>query len=288
MKVYEPSGGEFANTEAGIVLFNHFGATVSQDTGRDARVMADTYYLPVIAVDRPGTAGFMPNRELAGELSNPNGYLAHMAQLGKDIDRQVECLGIARLIAAGRSAGGLGALALARSETVTSLQAVFAAEPVGCEQLPLDEGKKRYSDYLKQQKELVDESASEELVKPLPPGLSLFPMIGRGLSIPPAMLFDRFHNQKLFASDTALQYAAYIAEELSLIDTTLEFAEHSMVATPEVYERDILPIAGLREGGTPFEVKKPAGTVHSSFDNREYMNRMMGPTVVRTLLRADA
>jgi pimeloyl-ACP methyl ester carboxylesterase len=286
MRVFEPSAGNFADTETGVVLFNQFGGTVSQDTGRDAQVLADFFNLPVIGVNRPGTGGFSLHRQLAKASSSPDGYLAAMSPLGKEIDQQVESLGITKLISTGRSAGGLGALALARSETVSSLSAVFAAEPVGCEQLPLKEGVKRYSDYLKQQKELLDNATVLELVKPLPPGLPLFPAIGRLLSIPPAMLIDRFHNKELFASNATRQYAMYIAENLSLIDTTLEFAEHSMVATPEIYERDILPIASLRsQDGAPFEVKRPGGTVHASFDNRNYMSQVIEPTIIRTLVK---
>lgn len=286
MKIHQPEDGNFADVETGIVLLNQFGGVVSQDTGRDAQVLADTYNLPVIAVNRPGTGAMLPNRRLAGELSTPDGYLTHMSRIGQDIDREADALGISKLIAAGRSAGGLGALALARSETVSSLRAVFAAEPVGCEQMPLSDGKKRYSDYLKEQKELLADATDEELVKPLSPGLSLFPAIGRLVSIPPAMLIDKFHNQRLFASDIALQYAEYIAEHMALVDTTLEFAEHSMVASDEVYDRDIRPLSELRpENGAPFEVKKPSGTVHASFDNRNYINKVIEPTISRTIAR---
>ncbi len=249
--------------------------------------MADFFGLPVIAVNRPGTAGIIPHKNLEKSLSTPNGYLAEMTPVGKSIDRQADSIGITKLVSTGRSAGGLGALALARTETVSSLSAVLAAEPVACEKLPLKEGVKRYSDYLKQQKELLDGASSGEMVKPLPPGLPLFPAISRLVSIPPAALFDRFHNKELFASDAALQYAAYIAENLNPIDTTLEFAEHSMVATPEVYERDVQPIADLRKDGAPFKVNQPAGTVHASFDNRQYMNEVTSPAVTRTLVRAE-
>jgi pimeloyl-ACP methyl ester carboxylesterase len=286
MRIHEPNDGNFADAETGIVLFNQFGGTASQDTGRDARVLADTFNLPVVAVDRPGTASLMPHRKLEQSLATPHGYLLEMSELGRDIDRQVDSLGIKKLIAAGRSAGGLGALALARSEMVTSLVAVFTAEPVGCEDMPLKEGTKRYSEYLKSQKELLDAATDDELVKPLPPGLALFPAISRLISIPPAMLVDRFHNQRIFASDAALEYAAYIAERLTLVDTTLEFAEHSMVATNEVYDRDIRPLSELRaENGAPFEVKKPSGTVHASFDNRDYMSKVIAPTIDRTIAR---
>jgi pimeloyl-ACP methyl ester carboxylesterase len=286
MRVFEPIDGQFADIETGIVLFNQFGAIVPQDAGRDAQVLANSFNLPVIAVERPGTDSYIPHKELAETLSSPDGYLAAMSSLGKRIDRQVDNLGITKLITAGRSAGGLGALALARSETVSSLSAVFAAEPVACEQLPLKEGAKRYSDYLKQQKEILEDSNSEELVRPLSPGLSLLPAIGRLISIPPAMLIDRFHNRKLFASNAARQYATYIAKNLRLVDTTLVFAEHSMVAAPEVYEGDMLPIADLRTDGAGFEVKKTKGTVHASFDNRDYMNKVIEPTITQTLLRA--
>jgi hypothetical protein len=286
MRVFEPNDGNFADTETGVVLFNQFGSTVSQDAGRDAQVLADAFNLPVIAVNRPGSGGFIPSGKLANSLSTPDGYLAEMAPIGRSVDQQAESLGIEKLIATGRSAGGLGALALARSETVSSMSAIFAAEPVGCEVLPLKEGFGRYRDYLKQQKELLDAATDEELIKPLPPGLPLLPAIGRLSSIPLAMLIDRFHNQKLFASDASLQYATYIAENLTLVDVALGFAEHSMVATPEVYERDIVPIAALREDGAPFEVERLKGTVHASFDNREYMNQVIRPTIARTLLRA--
>lgn len=68
------------------------------------------------------------------------------------------------------------------------------------------------------------------------------------------------------------------------MDTTLEFAEHSLVATPDI-EKDILSqLPSLRGSwGTPFIVNRPAGTVHSSFDNREYMNAVISPTVQRVL-----
>lgn len=287
MKIHQPEDGNFADTQTGIVMFNQFGGVVSQDTGRDAQVLANEYNLPVIAVNRPGTGAVMPSGRLADELSTPDGYLVHMSRMGKDIDREADALGITKLIAAGRSAGGLGALALARSETVGSLSAVFAAEPVGCEQMPLSDGKKRYSDYLKEQKELLANAADEELVKPLPPGLPLFPAIGRLLSIPPAMFIDKFHNQRLFASDVALQYAEYIAEHMGSVDTTLMFAEHSMVASPEVYDREIFPVFVSRESTAPtrFTTKKPNGTVHASFDNRDYMSQVIEPTIERTLAR---
>jgi pimeloyl-ACP methyl ester carboxylesterase len=282
MRVYEPGDGNFADTETGIVLFNQFGSTVSQDSGRDAKVLADTFNLPVLAVDRPGTAGVIPSKKLADSLSTPNGYLVEMASLGKEIDKRAESLGMSKTIAAGRSAGGLGALALARTETVSSTRAVFAAEPVGCEKMALDQGVKRYSNYLKHQKELLDDKEMG-LVRPQSPGLSLFPTIGRIISIPIAGLYDKFHNKSLFASDAALQYAAYIAENMNLIDVTMEFAEHSMVATPEAYNRDIVPISWLRVGGAPFVVRQPAGTVHASFDNRGYMNQVIEPTIKRTI-----
>jgi pimeloyl-ACP methyl ester carboxylesterase len=287
MRLKEPSDGNFASHNTGIVLFNQFGATGAQDAGRDAQVLADTFHIPVVAVDRPGTGGFTVHPKLAKRLSTPDGYLAEMSQLGATIDAAVENLGIEHLIVSGRSAGALGALALARSETVSSLDSVFAAEPIACENVPEKEGFKRYTEYLKEQKEQIDAASSEELVKPLPPGLPLFPAIGRILSIPKAALVDKFHNQAIFASDASLQYATYIAENMSQVDTTLEFAEHSLVATPEVYENVLLPIAKLRtEGGAPFMLKQPKGTVHASFDNRGYMNQVIEPTVTRALLRA--
>ena len=212
MHVFEPENRDFADTNAAIVLFNQFGATVSQDNGRDAQVLADKFSLPVLAVDRPGTAGVIPHKRLASRLSTPDGYLAEMAQLGKNIDRQVEAIGIDTIITTGRSADALGALALARSETVSNLGFVFAPEPIACEQVPSEDGFKHYKDYLKQQKELLDAATSEELVKPLPPGLSLFPAIGRLVSIPPAMLFDKFHNQGIFASNASCHHWIYTSK----------------------------------------------------------------------------
>ncbi|HVX47887.1 MAG TPA: hypothetical protein VHA05_00825 [Candidatus Saccharimonadales bacterium] len=284
MRVFEPTDGHFSDQETGVVLFNQFGATVSQDAGRDAQVMADSFHLPVLAVDRPGTAGFFPSKKLARRLSTPNGYLAEVAILGEKIDGKAEKLGVKKLVATGRSAGGLGALALVRSETVSSTSAICVAEPVACEDMPLKQGAERYSEYNKHQKELLNDD-SMALVRPLPPGLPLLPAIGRLISIPPAMLFDRFHNQRLFASDAAIQYAAYIAENMAAVDTTLEFAEHSMVATPDVYKHDVQPVAELRKEGAPFVVKQLSGTVHASFDNRNEMNRVIAPTIERTIER---
>lgn len=209
MKVYEPVD-DYADVSTGIVMFNQFGATASQDTGRDAESMANALQLPVISVDRPGTGSLVPHRGLVEQCSDPDDYLVLMSKIGQKVDERVESLGLSRVITTGRSAGGLGALALARTETVSNLSAIFAAEPVGWEQLSLKAGLKRYVDYLKWQKEFIKTSTDEELVKPLPPGLSLFPAIGRMLSIPPAALIDRYHNKGLFASNAALKYAGFI------------------------------------------------------------------------------
>lgn len=272
-----------ASEQLGVILVNHGGSTVSQDTGRDAQALADSFNLIVIGVDRPGTAGMLPSRRLASALSTPAGYVAETAKLGKRVDHEIEMLGLRRIIAVGRSAGGLGALALARSETVSTLTYLFVAEPAACENISLEEGARRFQEYGVVQKKLQENDSNGRLVKPVPPLLTWYEATRRRASIKPAFLYDRSHNRHILTTDASLQYARYIAKQQQNIDTTLAFAEYSLVVTPNIYRTEALPIALLRREGAPFSVTQHNGTTHASYDNRAYFAQLLQPVVERAL-----
>jgi len=286
VEVFEPSETptQTAPDGLGIVLFNHVGSTVSQDTGRDAQDITNRYGLPVIAVDRPGSA-CPPDRTLAQALGNPRVYLLHMDILGKEIDRRADSLGVHSLIAVGRSAGAVAALALARTEVVGSLRYIAAAEPVACEPMSVKDGLRRYRQYHLDQRQLIIEARrnDSDLIRPQSPSLPIGEAAMRIASLVPAAYRDRYNNKFHWSSDAAAQYAEYLAEH-SDVDTTIEFATHSLAGNFAVvsYLRDVG--ASYRQpADVPFVVgRSPVETVHASYDNRDYMNgTFLGRIVAR-------
>ena len=277
LEIFEPR--TCIDPGAAIVLLNHVGSTVHQDTGRDANALANSFGIHVIAADRPGTAGFFPHPGLADKLCSPSGYVTEVAKLGKSIDSQLDQLGVKRTLLTGRSAGGLGALALTRSETISSQRSVFAADPVACEQMSVKSGSKRFRDYNKLQRQIQEDTQDDCLVKPLPPELNGSQRIYRAANMIPAFLYDKYHNKRIWASAATLEYAKHIALFQTRIAATIEFAERSLTVTELIYNEQVRDIQLLRTNGAQFEIRRSENTTHASYDNREFMTRLLLPAV---------
>lgn len=284
IRPYFPTSAETICQETGIILVNHAGAIVSQDTGRDAQALADNLSLTVLAANRPGTSGFIPRLSQRGNLASLDGYITETTKLGYSIDRLAGGLGLKRLIIAGRSAGGLGALALARSETISDAQYVFAAEPAGCKAVSKKEGIQMFKDYGVFQKHLQQER-SDILVPPHSnlPRLQATIRIG---SIVKNILYDRFHNSAIWASDAAVAFSRHLAEHQPNIATTVSFAEYSLVTNDQTYHQELAPIATLRTSGSPFIINRIPATTHASFDDRNFFASLVKPIAEQARFRS--
>lgn len=272
--VETPISGEVVHDDTALVLLNHLGSYTGQDTGRDAQAYADALGVPVLAADRPGTAGLVPHPALARSLATAPGYVEQMARVGKAVDKQLDSLGIKRTIIVGRSAGGLGALALTRTETIASEDGLFVAEPVGCEPMGTAEGARRFKEYGAHQKTLQESG----VIKPDNGTLPKREAIPRVISIVPAFFYDKYHNKYIWATDAAIQYLQDIATRQS-IDVVAEFAEHSLVAAPEIYAERLSKLNGLREN---FVVRQSMNTSHASYDDHRFMTSLLAPIVAKS------
>lgn len=265
----------------GIVLLNHGGSTVSQDTGRDARDLTTRFGIPTFAIDRPGTARWWPDRELAHFLSTPKGYKAEMAELGDTVNAELAEAGVERALIMGRSAGGLGALALTAANVVTSQVAVYAAEPVGCKQQTVANGRRWYGLYRDIERKI--QNTEPDVVRPRPPGLGPLASLGRLASMARDNATDRFHSGKVWASDAATSYMQTIAEAQPAIDMTVDFAGFSMMVDNKGYDQLNSGLADIRPG---IHLERVPHTTHASFDNREFIAKRVD-LVFNRLLEAS-
>ncbi len=210
IEVKRPSG-EIVDDIVGLVLFNHLGSTVSQYTGRDAQFIADRFGIAVIAADRPGTHGIIPSAGRAETMSDPEGYSDEVAKVGELVNTHLEKIGIEKTIVAGRSAAGLGALALTACQVIESQRALFVAEPVGCEPMSVEEAKGRVKQYANYQKKL--QTTGPNIIKPVSDDLPLSKRLSRLVHMVLDYKFDVFHNQYIWATDASLQYAIAIPKQ---------------------------------------------------------------------------
>ncbi len=265
-ELYEPTQPNEALEGYGIVLINHAGSTVAQDTGRDAADLRKRFGVPVLAVDRPGTGIWLRDSVLAEYLSTPAGYVAEMAGLRGAVNGTLSEAGVERSLVMGRSAGGLGALALTTAAVIESQVAVYAAEPVGCQQRTIAEGRQWYKKYGHVQDEM--QATVPNLVQPNPPGLGPIAGIKRLVNMGPDNWVDRFHNGAIWASDAATRFMYGIAGTQPDTDMTVDFAETSMMVTPEQVDHLTKTIPPTRTG---LHIESVPLTTHASFDNREFM-----------------
>lgn len=272
----------------GVVLMNQVGASIAQDHGRDAHYLAEHLGLPVLAVERPGSNGYLPSRRLARELSTPYGYQRAMVPIGREVNRWANEREHDRLVLVGRSAGALGVLALAASKSVSGLEAIFAAEPIGFETMSLRDGAAHLRSYRRQQAAMqraAAENPASTLVLPERPGLGRMDSIARVVSNTATYAYDQYHNEELWASNAGEGYATYIADYLPDVDTTIEFARYTMAARrPHILQRrsDDAMLRRRESGEGRFSMGQIAeDTTHASYDKRSFMLERLLPTFER-------
>ncbi len=280
IQIKEPLLRSVIDERLGMIVFNHAGSSAHEDTGRDAQILADHFSLQVLAVDRPGSACW-PSRSLATELYKD--YVNALTDMGKRLDHEADQRNFNRIIIAGRSAGGLGALALACTEQLSSVSYIYAAEPVGWSTISISDGQTHFRNYLKIQKQLLADD-HEELVHPEPTDLQGAAKLQRLLKIPVLFWIDQLHNQAVWSQPIAYECATKVASELTELDTTIAFAAHSLVASQGIIDTQKDRLPRLRKDGQPFVVEQIHGTVHASFDRRSFFAQQLSPVVSRALL----
>lgn len=269
----------------GIVLLNHMGSSHQEDSGRDGQYLANEFGLAVIVANRPGSGSFQRST-LLRDMMDRN-YPQTVRALGQKLDRAVYKLGLQEVILAGRSAGGLGALALAYTETLPATQ-LYAAETVAWEAVPSREGRTRYRQYNKNQKHMLRNDSANHLIHPEKPDVRGKAALRRLVTMPLLARSDMYHHEEVWTKPHALQLSLSIAAHLLDLGVNLEFAEHSLALTPSIWERlRALPdLRASRGGSKPFRVERVPHTVHASFDRRSFFATRLRPSIDSALQAA--
>lgn len=255
----------------GIVTMNHVGSSIHEDTGRDAQALADRFQVLTIAADRPVS---VRRKRLAGELAT-DAVRATM-RVAAAVDRMAEANRLHTLILTGRSAAGLSIMELALTEGVSGAKLLYSAEPVGCYDLDVSAGKKRFADYQAEQAQLLDADDAlpqRELVHPNQDAKDLPPLtrMQRLVTMVPLFLRDKALNQRHWNQALVPDYLNRIVA--SGLRSQIDFAEHSLVLPTDAMQREDLlsnlhAVADNSEG--ILSVGVADGTTHASFDNRHF------------------
>lgn len=283
IRSYSPD--KLLNEKVGIVNFNQVGSSVSQDSGRDAAYLADTFGLNVISADRPGSGMLLPRPGIQKRLGAD--YASEIARVGKLIAKEAESMGLERIVAYGRSAGALGVLALASTDTLP-IEGIYAPEPVGLFLTDPKLGRKHFNDYNKKQAQIVaNQTDFPDLIRPNPTDTTGLDKALRAATIVPFFLNDSHNNAIAWSQPIGAGYAEEIAAKRPDIFTVIDFAEHSLVANNYI-KAEMIALRGLRDAlgiNQPFQVNVVPNTVHSSFDNRSFSANRMSPVVKNVLDR---
>jgi pimeloyl-ACP methyl ester carboxylesterase len=284
VKPFYPEKVPAISETVGIVLSNHVGSSVAEDTGRDAQHLADTTGFIVIAADRPGSGWAAPNSARARLLADD--YVEASVGTARKIEKELTANGISRAVAAGRSAGGTFSLSLARTE-IAPVTHIYAAEAAGWYEQSVSEGKHAYRQYGKMQKELLD--GPVDLVRPEPSDVTGFGKISRALAIGANFFSDQYHNKHVWSQATSLRSAAYIARSMPDVFMQLDFAEHSMMAPQHQIENLQMSLPEMRLDGRDsprvqmVRVEQLPRTVHASFDNRGFFAERLLPIAMEAI-----
>lgn len=280
VRTFYPSSETYVDSGFGIVLGNHMGSTLHQDTGREAQVVADYMDVPVVAFERPGSHALFPDKQLAARLSTYRGFAAEMLHLSVAIDKEIDAAGLQSVVLAGHSAGGLGALGLTWAEGIGCQRGVYASEPPGCMSLTVRDGVRQLYTYNKWQsawQKLLDvEGRTDEIVTPLKSSLGRWQAISRFASMTVHSALDIYHMRNIAVTPAAAILAAGIAESRPDIAAVIEFADESCAAPGQIFERLEVELPLRREAGNaPFIVQRAqagpnVGTTHASYDNTRF------------------
>ena len=246
---------------------------------RDCAHLGEALAIPVLGVDRPGGGNLLPR---VPRPRTSEEYLKLVGQATIDpLVAAIDQLSPKRIIAFGRSAGALAALALPHALAAASMNeilidTVYAAEPVGTFATTPSEGAKIWSQYKKNEKNLIDNPQATLLVRPEPTDTKGFTRLHRTALMLPHYFNDRRYNGRIWPQPLVIQYASRAGTANTRV--VIDFARTSMVLPPGAEEsqkiKDLLSrILDENENGSKLVVSRR--TTHRSFDSREYFNNRL-------------
>lgn len=274
LAVKEPA--EVRDHTTAVVLINQVGSSSRQDTGRDAQDIADRFGIMAVAVDRPTSHSLRQDRKLVALLAESP--VTAMFEVAATVDRAITKEGVKRVIIAGRSAGGLGALELALTEGISDMRFVYTAEPASCYRVPAHIGIQRYGEYGKRQRAALSDDArlsDSELVHPMHDAKALPPLTqaARYAAWLPQFLADKRYNREHWNRCLVPAYVAELSHGMR-IPVHVDFAETSLVlpADTAAYADVQSCLYRIRQNSDGrFSSEVVPHTVHASFDNRQFM-----------------
>ncbi|HSW66050.1 MAG TPA: hypothetical protein VLI54_02845 [Bacillota bacterium] len=281
-QTFFPRGGLPGNSDIGIIMWNHYGSSVTSDTAGDAAAAANHLRRPVTAINRPGSGLTSPyqSRKLT------RGYERVVQQDVLSVVERLSVLGLRRFVLAGRSAGGAAALIAANAPGLPVV-AVHAQEPVGWDWQEPAAAEHDYNAYRSRQKELLA-APDNTLISPLPTEKTGWDKLHRmGQNIVHGLI-DRSNNQDVFRQPLACMAAYNIARNLPGVQLDMHFAEYSLaLGTEDPQELQmglrVSRMQAARSGGhavvAPINAVAVPNTVHSSFDLRTFSIGLLEQTV---------
>jgi pimeloyl-ACP methyl ester carboxylesterase len=277
VRSYTPST-ETRSERLGIVLYNHFGSSVAEDTGRDAQILADASGLAVIAADRPGSGLTYPGQGPA--LAADYKYAVGRHAVRKILP-EVQYLGLRHVAVAGRSAGGLAALMATWSRELP-VSAVHVQELIAWHDRTISEGRGVLDVYYMTQGRMQADP-NFDIIRPEPTDQTGLRGLRRTVVNAANFLIDRSNNKHVWRRPLAREAALGIAAQLPRIRMDLCFAEYSLVLpeikAPDQLQKQLREARGDRPGAAPINVEVIPKTTHASFDLRLLSNSL----ILRTL-----
>ncbi len=272
----------------GVVLFNHLGSTVNSDSGDDAAFIAERLGMHVIAVNRPGSGWKLPiqGRRPAAD------YIGAMSRLlSKQVQPEVEKLGLEGVVVFGRSAGGHGALAAGRAEQLPIVGA-HAQDPVGWQKVTMGSANAAFGAYMTRQRELW-QSDDLDLIRPESSGLTGIAKFLRDRANNVRGAFDVLNNQRMWREPSSYDNALAIARTLPGVRLDILFAEDTYTLGEHDTGRLQEELSSARYSDNPTDtqpvhVEAIPHTTHGSFDNRALSASLLLTKTVTPLLTSSA
>jgi pimeloyl-ACP methyl ester carboxylesterase len=277
MIVKELSPELLTHPEAALVVVNRMGATALADTGRDAQHLADRFGMRAFAVDRPGSGHVGRDQALREQLAAD--YVGAFEPLAKDLQARFEDARIEKVALVGRSAGTLGALALAATDDMLpTVKSIYGADGVAWRRRGIEDGKDDYDETKALQDSLLQgDRRHREFAHPHGPQVGPVTYLKRLVSMARSS-YAEWNSYEVWASDTGLRLLERLA------GTSSESAEVNpaiWLDIPEYGLTDDDDVVALRRTAPSahIEVVTSPHTVHASFDNREFFAKRAKPAV---------
>lgn len=274
IRVYRPDNEHHPDipNDTAVLMLPPIGSRQLTDGGGDAQHLANQGFT-VIGLDRPT---FGPSVGTNQDMTIK--YSERIQSICEKIYPYLDAEGIDIITVTGRSAGGLAALAVAASG-ILPVHGVYVAEPAGMKNAkPL--GALRYFQNYQGVQSVLNKNPEifPRLVRPQKSDAEGKDKLLRSVLMPVLFAGDAVSHERLWCSDSGMQYASVIATTMAEISVQIDIAELSLVAPDDDTVEKLRSLSKSRSEqnlGRPFGVEIVPDTTHSSFDNREFFNERL-------------